>query len=399
MRHLQYAVFLLVLTPFALLADEPAGELPGLTKERPAEGRFVETGRGFMVPYTVKLPMQVGDTVASFKMVPILGGTFRFGSPESEPGRDASEGPAFEVKVEPFWIADKEVTWAEFQSFMAMGMLFLEFQIDEVREFDERDPAVVSAPSEIYDLEFVYANGEEPNLPAATMSQYAAKQYTKWLSLLTGPYYRLPTEAEWDYAARAGSSDAYFFGDDASRLGDYAWYEANSNGKTHTVGQKKPNPWGLYDVYGNVAEWTLDAYTSDGYAKAEQRGETTAAVFEQPTKLYPRTLRGGNYTMDSSALRSASRWPSDDWEWLIADPEVTQSPWWFTEDATLGVGFRIVRPLDPPADAEGRERFWKADLPKLQEAVDDKERDGRGARGVVDAALPAAKLEFERRKK
>ncbi|MDR3054849.1 MAG: formylglycine-generating enzyme family protein [Zoogloeaceae bacterium] len=110
--------------------------------------------------------------------------------------------------------------------------------------------------------------------------------------------YRLPTEEEWEYAARAGTSGAYHFGDDVSNLGRYAWYEGNSGGRSHPVGQKQVNPWGLYDMHGNAWEWVADAYN----ANYDVRGSNA-----QSGKSLPRVLRGGSWNINSWSLRAAFR--------------------------------------------------------------------------------------------
>jgi formylglycine-generating enzyme required for sulfatase activity len=163
--------------------------------------------------------------------------------------------------------------------------------------------------------------------------------------------YCLPTEAEWEYAARAGSTTAYHFGDEVSDLDDYAWYYSNSNGTYHKVGQKKPNPWGLYDMHGNVAEWTLDQYLPKIY---QNRKSTTENPWETATTEYPRTVRGGSYDDDEEWLRSAARMPSME-KWKMRDPQFPKSKWWNT-DAPF-VGFRIVRQASAPAPKEMK-KYW-----------------------------------------
>ena len=205
-------------------ADE---KLPlGLVAEKPAAGPFVKTERGYMVPYETVIP----GTDAKYTMIPIAGGVATVGSPESEADRQDSEGPQFEVEIKPFWMGKYEVTWSEYKSYMAMHDIFKGFQTHKLRPLDEnKNELVISAPSNLYDTSFTFRNGEEPELPAVSMSQYAAKQYTKWLSLMSERFYRLPTEAEWEYACRAGTKTAFHFGDDPADLDDYGWHYGNSN--------------------------------------------------------------------------------------------------------------------------------------------------------------------------
>ena len=223
---------LLSLNCHFLFADEVAG----LVKEKPASGQFVKTAHGYMVPYTVKLP----NSDVSFEMIPVPGGTFKLGSPAEEKGREDVEGPQVEVEVAPFWIAKCEVSWAEYHEYMKLHDIFKGFNSHNLRVIDEENVVdAISAPSNLYDPSFTYENGQDPRLPAVSMSQYAAKQYTKWISKLNEQFYRLPTEAEWEYACRAGTSTRFSFGDDESKLGEYAWYTKNSDETTQFVGTKK----------------------------------------------------------------------------------------------------------------------------------------------------------------
>jgi formylglycine-generating enzyme required for sulfatase activity len=175
-------------------------------------------------------------------------------------------------------------------------------------------------------------------------------QYCRWLSMKTGKTYRLPTEAEWEWAARAGTKTAYFFGDDPGKLGDYAWYSANSDEKTHKVGQKKPSPWGLYDIYGNVAEWCVDHYDKNYYGKFPTDKPTVGPVLLPTEKRFSHVVRGGSWADDPPACRSAARRGSDK-SWITLDPQRPQSIWWLT--SADFVGFRVVRPVEEQDNLKG----------------------------------------------
>ena len=200
--------------------------------------------------------------------------------------------------------------------------------------------------------------------PAICMTQHAARKYCEWLSAKTGHYYRLPTEAEWEYACRAGSKSAWSFGDDAANLSDYGWFKDNSNESYQKVGQKKPNPWGLYDIHGNVSEWVLDQYLPDAYMNLDDGAKNPLSI---PSKLYPRVVRGGGWNNDAPALRSASRIASDE-TWKEQDPQVPQSIWYHTD--ARSVGFRIVRPFVEPSPDEKAEKWDKTAPVQLDPVVE-----------------------------
>jgi formylglycine-generating enzyme required for sulfatase activity len=376
------------------LTDEPQAstQTPGLQSTRPESGRFVELDGQFMVPYTATIP----GTDVSFEMVPIPGGTFMMGSPESEKNRNEDEGPNVDIHIEPFWMGKHEVTWAEYELYMALDEAFKSLHREGLRKItEENEIDGVTAPSELYDPDFTLDAGEGPRQPAATMTQYAAKQYTKWLSLIDQKFYRLPAEAEWEYACRAGTKTAYYFGDDAGELDDHAWHLDNGDDERHEVGQLKPNPWGLHDMYGNVAEWVLDAYSKDGYFHQTQlelsKGETLTAAeaWRRAKKLYPRVVRGGSFELEPTWCRSAARFASHDKDWSIEDPNFPKSPWWFTDSPGLGIGFRIIRPLNPPEGRVNQESYWNADISRIRRDAKNRiESNGRGSWGAVDKHLP-----------
>ena len=188
--------------------------------------------------------------------------------------------------------------------------------------------------------------------PAISMTQLTASKFCEWLTAMTGNYYRLPTEAEWEYAARAGSDSLYHFGNSIDSLTKYAWYEKNSNGKYQRVGQKLPNKFGLHDMHGNVSEWTLDQYIEDAYLNLKDT--IINNPFNRPTSEYPRVVRGGSWKDSAEDLQSYKRIPSEK-SWKRRDPQFPKSRWWHTNAQFLG--FRIVRPYNTP-NIEDIEAYW-----------------------------------------
>ena len=202
-----------------------------------------------------------------FEMIAIPGGSFLMGSPDSEKSRKPDEGPQNNVTVNPFWMGRIEVTWDEYLAFYSMT-----FTGRKNSEGDLVD--AVTGPTPPYGTpDQGWGRGTRP---AITMTHYAAVKYCEWLTSVTGRHYRLPTEAEWEYACRGGTTGAYFFSDpenvswlesllgsgepDPEALSQYAWYASNSRSQSHPAYTKKPNPFGLLNMIGNVREFCIDQY-------------------------------------------------------------------------------------------------------------------------------------------
>jgi len=193
-------------------------------------------------PYTETIP----GTGVKFEMIPIPGGTFTMGTPPGEFKRSEDEGPQHLVTVRPFWMEKTETTWDEYDVFaFSQDLLKKQQQSANIAKPPEaeKDADAVTRPTPPYTDE-TFGFGREGH-PAINITHHAAMEYTRWLSAKTGKTYRLPTEAEWEYACRAGSQTAYYFGDDPKKLGDYAWYLDNSNAMPHEIAKKKPNAWEL----------------------------------------------------------------------------------------------------------------------------------------------------------
>ncbi len=258
-------------------------------------------------PYRVTIP----NTTVSYDMVPIPAGAFDMGDP-----------PTHKVHVDAFWMQAHEVTWDEYRLFM--------FAAPE-------DADAVSRPTRPY-VEMSFGMGIE-GYPAISMTQHAANKYAEWLSARTGEFYRLPTEAEWEYACKAEAV--------SEPLGDYAWYAANSKGAYQKVATKKPNPWGLYDMLGNVMEWTLDQYAP--YPATEQTNP-----WVESKAPYPHAVRGGSWKDNAQACRCTARVPSSP-SWKMQDPQLPKSIWYHTDAQWLG--FRLVRPAKIPS-ADEMYKYW-----------------------------------------
>ena len=312
------------------------GPLPGLEQDystvhqihKNSVARQTEKTEADMKPYTNTIP----GTDLDYEMVTIPGGEFIMGSPATEKLRAADEGPQHRVKVSPFWMGKYEVRWQEY-------ILFV--YAEEEIQLREKYPTpaevcsisdAVTRPSKPY-IDMSYGMGKKgmhgKGYPAIAMTQHAANKFCQWLSAKTGHFYRLPTEAEWEYAARAGTTTAYFFGDDPAELPKYAWFFDNADSSYRTLGKKPPNPWGLYDIYGNVAEWVLDQYDGSYYQSGAGQGVITNP-WNKAVKPYPHAVRGGSYDDDPHQLRSAARSKSSP-EWKKSDTTLPKSIWWLPD--------------------------------------------------------------------
>ena len=282
----------------------------------------------------------------TYPMVALAGGTYKMGSPTTEKGHKSDEGPVHSVTIEPFWMGKFEITWDIYDLFTTKNIeKEMAARYPEGADLTKTDATTRPSPAYV-DMSFGMGRS---GYPAINMTQYAAIKFCAWLYDKTGLFYRLPTEAEWEYACRAGTTTPYSFGADPKLLHQYAVYKANSGGGYKKIGTKKPNPWGLHDMHGNVMEWTKDQYSPTYYALF-----ASGTVHEPyaPTKtLYPNSVRGGSWDDEPALLRSAARTPSDA-AWKVIDPQSPKSDWWMTSASFCG--FRIVRPAKTPSIEEIR---------------------------------------------
>jgi sulfatase modifying factor 1 len=272
---------------------------------------------------------ELNETVLSFEMVPLKGGVFTMGNNQ---GKEDTQ-PEIKVEVSPFWMSSFEVSWDLFEPFLYKDLELVKSTTGKVPEGVD----AITRPTKPY-LDMTFGMGKLGK-PAVGMTQYNAIQFCKWLYTRTGVFYRLPTEAEWEYAAKEGFSN-----EQLSNLEEYAWFDKNSDGSTQNIGSKKPNNFGIYDLLGNVAEWTYDQYNPDRYKNNGQN--IIKNPVEMPTELYPNSVRGGSYLNGTDYVSTTARDYSDP-SWKQIDPQVPKSDWW-VPDAPF-VGIRLVRPLVTPS--------------------------------------------------
>lgn len=246
------------------------------------------------------------------------------------------------VTLSPFAISTHEVTHDAYRLF-------------QVRDNDNTlaaaadwDADAVTRPSPPY-LDFTYGMGTRGGFPQVNTTQQAALRYCEWLYQKTGRFFRLPTEAEWEYACLAEEGGAA-----GDQLLDRAWLYENSEEVFHKTGLKEPNAWGLYDMLGNVSEWTLDHYATDYF---KQIGTEATDPWIEPTRKHSRTVRGGDYDTYAEEVGCRVRTKSSA-RWQARDPQIPKSKWWNVDSPFLG--FRIVSPAHQPSPEAITEFFEKA---------------------------------------
>jgi formylglycine-generating enzyme required for sulfatase activity len=292
----------------------------------------------------------IPNSTVSFNMIAIPGGAFKMGSPENEAMRKPDEGPVKPVEVSFFYLSEIEVSWDEFLAFYGQAG-------GEGRSSDTEGARLTADVDGITGPTPPYGQPDQNwglgKRPAITMRYHAAETYCRWLSEVTGKTYRLPTEAEWEFACRGGTETSYFFRGDAkdydqkrfwnklfgsntTLISQYVIYEENSQGKTQLPDAVDANPFGLKNMLGNVAEFCSDWYAPDAY-KLIRDGIRDP---KGPASGTERVIRGGSFKSRASEVRSASRDFTRDEAWMKTDPQMPKSIWWYS-DCNM-VGFRVV---------------------------------------------------------
>lgn len=295
---------------------------------------------------------QVPTTSITISMKAIPGGTFLMGSQKGEKFSQPDEQPQRKVSVSAFYMAETEITWDQYWAFYAQTMSEGRTPPSKIYANNSRpDVDAVSGPTPPFGMpDQGWGMGKRP---AITMTHYAAETFCQWLSLKTGKKYRLPTEAEWEYAARGGTETPYFFegkpanfsntgfwrrffSADTTAINGYIIYANNSKSRTQEPSRVKPNPFGLKNMLGNVLEYCSDWYAEDAYSQMQDGAKDPKG----PASGTEYVVRGGCYADDAANVRCASRAHTEYDKWLKTDPQNPKSIWWFSD--MKGIGFRVV---------------------------------------------------------
>jgi len=284
-------------------------------------------------------------SAVNFEMKAIPGGDFIMGSDESDKFADSDEFPAHNVSVDSFFMAAIEVSWDEYMAFYAQTAA--EGRTTDIGILEGVDGLTGATPP--------YGNPDQGwgrgKRPAITMTYYAAEKYCEWLSIVTGKKYRLPTENEWEYAARGGSESPYFFegvvkdfaelglknkvfGPDTAVINSYVIYAENSDGISQLPSSVRANQFGLKNMLGNVAEFCSDIYSENSYS------EDVGVKNEDAAGVADHVIRGGSFRSDAVQLRVSNRDKTEHVAWMKTDPQIPKSLWWYSD--AYHVGFRVV---------------------------------------------------------
>lgn len=295
---------------------------------------------------------QIPGTAVSFNMVAIEGGSFTMGSSTKEAFHKSDEAPQHKVTLSPFFMAEVETTWDQYWAFYSQTMSEGRTPPATVYENNLNAMGVdaISGPTPPFGFpDQGWGSGDRP---AITMTHYAAEVFCQWLSEKTGKKYRLPTEAEWEYAARGETETPYFFAGNpksfsntgfirkfisakTDSIGAYVIYANNSGHRTQEPSLVKANPFGLKNMMGNVMEYCADKYNENAY---QNRGEDTLNPLVTDGDEW--VVRGGGYFSDAADVRSAARAHTNHDDWLKTDPQQPKSIWWYSD--IKGIGFRVV---------------------------------------------------------
>ena len=283
-------------------SPEPAPPLPG------PESHSHQLGKELTNPIGMKLTL-------------IPAGEFLMGSPDCDTDARDGEQPQHHVRItRPYFLGVHQVTRGQFGQFVRATCYrtYAEKNANGGWGWDESAGRLAQDPK--FTWRSIGLDTTDLD-PVVNVNWNDALAFCDWLSKQEGQQYRLPTEAEWEYACRAGTTTAFSFGDDVSLLDQYAWYCANSDGQTQPVGQKKPNAWGLHDIHGNVCEWCSDWFDVDYYKPFQQ---TPAIDPQGPEQGEFRVVRGGSWFNVPQNGRSAFRYSHE------------------PDDLFLDMGFRVA---------------------------------------------------------